>query len=127
MTILPALQSGERSLDPGKPQLVEVEPGSKILVYIHRVENPESAPTLVVVHGLEGSSSSPYMVNIAAKALRNGFNVVRMNLRNCGNTMHLTPTLYNAGLSGEVLALLVYLQTQTELNNFFVAGYSLGR
>jgi hypothetical protein len=126
MTILPALQGNEKSFDQGTAQLVDVSPDSKILVYIHRVENSANAPTMVLVHGLEGSSNSPYMVNLTRKSMCNGFNVVRMNMRNCGNTLNLTPTLYNAGLSGDVLALVEFLARETELRNFFVSGYSLG-
>src|SRR5213593_2985637 len=50
--------------------------------------------TLVMWHGMEGSIASAYMLTTATKAFRAGFNVVRVNMRNCGATEHLTPTLY---------------------------------
>ena len=62
--------------------------------------------TAVLVHGLEGSSDSRYIQGVAARAWAAGFNVVRMNMRNCGDTDALTPTLYHSGLSGDVGAVV---------------------
>jgi predicted alpha/beta-fold hydrolase len=84
------------------------------------------APCMVFVHGLEGSSKSPYLLSLASKALRLGFNTVRVNLRNCGGTIHLSPRLYNAGMSEDVVALLEFLQREKHMKKFFLIGYSLG-
>ena len=48
------------------------------------------APLLVMFHGLEGSSLAHYMCGLADKAWKAGWNVVRLNQRNCGNTEHLS-------------------------------------
>ena len=66
---------------------------------------------MILIHGLEGSSTSVYMLSTARKAYLAGFNVIRLNLRNCGGTEHLTPTLYNSGLSGDVRAIVRELST----------------
>jgi predicted alpha/beta-fold hydrolase len=65
------------------------------------------------------------MLGTAAKALREGFNTIRLNLRNCGNTEHLTPTLYNSGMSGDLLAVVNELIEQDNLRNIFLVGYSM--
>src|SRR5438034_7228277 len=75
-------------------RLFDVEPDSKILGHCRWQAKPTQHPTLVLVHGIEGSSSSVYMLAMAQKGFHAGFNVVRLNLRNCGGTEHLTPTLY---------------------------------
>ena len=74
-------------------RLFDVEPGTKLLAKCHWQRHRQRHPTLVLVHGLEGSSESPYMLGIAEKSFVSGFNVLRMNQRNCGGTEHLTPTL----------------------------------
>jgi hypothetical protein len=66
------------------------------------------------------------MIGIASKAWRKGFNVVRLNQRNCGGTEHLTPTLYNSGLSGDVRAVTVELSARDGLAAIWLAGYSMG-
>ena len=58
--------------------------------------------TLMIVHGLEGSSDSQYVIGTGSKAWQRGWNVVRMNIRNCGGTEKLTPTLYHSGLSEDI-------------------------
>ena len=85
-----------------------------------------SCPTLLLVHGLEGSSRSQYMMGIAEKALGAGFNAVRMNLPNCGDTEALTPLLYNSGISGDLNCVVEYLLTAESLPELHLAAYSLG-
>ncbi len=113
-------------LPPPADRLFEVEPGTQVLARCHWQAEPQRCPTLVLVHGLEGSSESPYMLGIAAKAFRAGCNVLRMNQRTCGGTEHLTPSLYNSGLSGDYRAVLMELLERDALQEVFFAGYSMG-
>jgi predicted alpha/beta-fold hydrolase len=55
-----------------------------------------------------------------------GFNVLRLNQRNCGGTEHLTPTLYESGLSRDYRAVLEELITKDRLPEIFFVGYSMG-
>jgi predicted alpha/beta-fold hydrolase len=82
--------------------------------------------TVVLVHGLEGSSESRYIRGIAARAWDAGCNVVRMNMRNCGDTDYLTPTLYNSALSGDVGAVVRHFAGQYHLQQIALVGYSMG-
>jgi hypothetical protein len=66
------------------------------------------------------------MRGIGDKAFRRGFNVVRLNQRNCGGTEHLSAGLYHSGLTGDVAAVLDELANADKLPSFVVAGYSLG-
>jgi predicted alpha/beta-fold hydrolase len=107
-------------------RLIEVEPGTRILARCHWQAEPKRPPTLVVVHGLEGSAESGYMLGTAERAFVAGFNVVRLNQRNCGGTEQLTPTLYNSSLSGDVLAVARELIARDGLAEIFAAGFSMG-
>jgi len=82
--------------------------------------------TMLLVHGLEGSSQSQYMLGNADKAWRTGWNVIRMNMRNCGGTEQLSPTLYHSGLSGDVLAVAEHFVAQHGLQQMAWVGYSMG-
>src|SRR2546430_14272291 len=114
------------SLPPATNRLFEVEPGTRLLAKCHWQERRRGHGTLVLVHGLEGSSESPYMLGIAERAYRAGFNVLRMNQRNCGGTEHLTPTLCHSGLSGDFRAVLYELVERDNLPEIFFSGYSTG-
>ena len=65
-------------------------------------------------------------MGIAEKSFASGFNVLRVNQRNCGGTEHLTPTLYDAGLSGDYRAILEELIERDGLSEIFFVGYSMG-
>ena len=80
---------------------------------------------MVLWHGMEGSTSSIYMLAIAQKSFRAGFNVVRVNLRNCGGTEHLTPTLYHGGQSEDLRAVVSELIERDGLRRVLLVGYSL--
>ena len=107
-------------------RLFEVEPGSQILGHCHWQPEPRRHPTLILVHGLEGSTESLYMLGTANKALARGFNVIRLNQRNCGGTERLTPTLYNSGLSGDYRAVVLELTERDKLPEIFISGWSMG-
>src|SRR3984885_8458706 len=107
-------------------RLFEVEQGTRLRADCHWQSEPRLRPTLVVLHGLEGSSDSGYMLGCAEKATVAGFNVVRLNQRNCGGTEHLTPTLYHSGRSGDLRAVVLELIEQDRLPEIFFAGYSMG-
>lgn len=115
-------------------QLVEVSPASanqiasQVLCHCHWQPTGvrASGPTAIIVHGLEGSSSSQYVIGNANKLWRAGCNVIRMNMRNCGGTEALTPTLYHSGLSSDVLAVMNFFVTQYSLQSISLIGYSMG-
>ncbi len=104
----------------------EVEPGVRVLAHCRWQAERRAHPTLVVVHGLEGSSESIHVLGTAQKAYRAGFNTVRLNLRTCGDTQHLTPTLYHSGLTPDLLAVIKDLIAREALTNIFLSGFSLG-
>jgi predicted alpha/beta-fold hydrolase len=116
-------------------ETVVVEPadGSRVLCHCHwQPELPQSHParasrlTLVLVHGLEGSSDSRYIQGIAARAWAAGCNVIRMNMRNCGGSDALTPTLYHSGLSCDVGAVVHHFTRRFNLQRVALVGYSMG-
>jgi hypothetical protein len=116
-------------------ETIEVDPadGSRVLCYCHwQDEHRQTDPgragrlTLVLVHGLEGSSDSRYIQGIAARAWAAGCNVIRMNMRNCGGSEALTPTLYHSGLSGDVGAVVRHFAWRRGLERVALVGYSMG-
>lgn len=116
----PLLRAGRRE------RFFEVAPHTRVLGDCTWQADKEACPTLVLAHGMEGSVNSGYMLGTAERALQAGFNVVRLNHRNCGATEHLTPTLYHAGLTDDLRAILSELVERDGLRQLYVAGFSLG-
>jgi hypothetical protein len=121
-------------LSASEAQVVEVSPAtanqiaSQVLCHCHwQPEGVRTArPTAIIVHGLEGSSDSQYVVGNANKLWHAGCNVVRMNMRNCGGTEALSPTLYHSGLSNDVLAVMNFFVERYGLHSMSLIGYSMG-
>lgn len=117
-----------------EPLLVEVEGPtdgygpSQVLCHCHW--QPQDVRrrrlTVVLVHGLEGSSNSQYIVGNTARALAAGLNVVRMNMRSCGGTDHLSPTIYHSGRSGDIGRVFAAIIEQQQLEAVALVGYSMG-
>jgi hypothetical protein len=108
--------------------VVDSADGSRVLCHCHWQPEAVRAQrlTVVLVHGLEGSSESHYVQGITARAWQAGWNVVRMNMRTCGGTEMLTPTLYHSGLSGDVGAVARHFTGRYGLERVALVGYSMG-
>ena len=122
------------ALPPPVPELVQVSPASESQIasgvlcecHWHPSAVRAARPTVVLVHGLEGSSESQYVVGNANKMWRAGANIIRMNMRNCGDTERLSPTLYHSGLSSDVEVVLRHFIAREHLLSVALVGYSMG-
>ena len=109
-----------------EPRFFDLAPGVRVLGQCSWLADRKTRPTLLTVHGLEGSADSAYMLGTAEKALAAGFNVIRLNVRSCGGTLGLTPTLYHAGLTDDLRRIIEELSERDGLNHLYLAGFSLG-
>jgi predicted alpha/beta-fold hydrolase len=100
------------------------EPDVQVLVESQRPAS-ESRGEIVMVHGLEGSSRAGYMGSLSGAALSAGFAVHRFNMRTCGGTERLCPTLYHAGLTSDLLSVIRELKRGTR-RPLYLVGFSLG-
>ena len=108
---------------PTESRLFDTEPGVKVLGKITRADGASTGKaTVVIVHGLTACSEARYMLSLANRALERGFDVARMNVRSCGGTEHLSPTLYHSGLTID----LRHVVEQLAPRPLFVAGFSMG-
>jgi predicted alpha/beta-fold hydrolase len=107
---------------PLETRLFDTEPGVRVIARCHwrRQTNPKG--TILIAHGLEGSSQSPYVLRMASRALDAGYQVVRLNIRNCGGSEHLGPTLYHSGLTTDLRA----VAEQLSEGPLFIVGFSMG-
>jgi uncharacterized protein len=128
MTILGAKRPRRFALRTHTPErrAFQTEPHTTIVAFCHWQPRRLEAPTMLVIHGLEGSAEANYVLGVADKAFAAGFNVLRFNVRNCGGTMHLTPTLYHSGLTTDWHHVIRELIEQDGLPQVFLVGFSMG-
>jgi predicted alpha/beta-fold hydrolase len=104
----------------------DVDADSRVAADCHWQPRAWERPTLVALHGLNGSSDAHYMRGLSAKAFERGFNVLRLNQRNCGATEHLSAGLFHSGLTADAAHVIHELAAVDGLTAIVVAGYSLG-
>jgi predicted alpha/beta-fold hydrolase len=109
---------------PVERHFYRTEPDVQVLVESQRPAGPAAAE-IVMVHGLEGSGEAGYMQGLSATALRAGLAAHRFNMRTCGGTERLCQTLYHAGLTSDLLAVLREFRREGR-GPVFVVGFSLG-
>ncbi len=100
-------------------------PESSVLCLCHWQPRRHTRLTVVLVHGLEGSASSGYILGNTVRLWAAGSNVVRMNMRSCGGSDALSPTIYHSGRSEDVLAVVEAL-VALGLERIALVGYSMG-
>ncbi len=113
-------------LPPADAVYFDTADDARVLAHCNWQPHRSEAPALLLLHGLEGSSQAHYMRGIADKAFAAGFNVVRLNQRNCGGTEALSRGLYHSGLTHDPLHVLRHLADGLGIREVVVAGYSLG-
>lgn len=84
------------------------------------------APLTVVLHGWEGSAQSLYVLSLAQTLFDLGHEVVRLNLRDHGETHHLNRELFHSCRLPEVLGALRAIQRGAAARPLHLVGFSLG-
>jgi predicted alpha/beta-fold hydrolase len=107
-------------------RLFQIQPDVQILCHCHWQPERQTRLTMMIVHGLEGSSNSQYVIGTGSRAWAQGWNVVRMNIRGCGGTEHLSSTLYHSGLSQDVEKLVAGMIASDGLHRVALVGFSMG-
>jgi hypothetical protein len=113
-------------LPPSTRRYFDVDADMRVVADCHWHSRSWDHPALIALHGLNASSDAHYMRGLAAKAFDRGFNVVRLNQRNCGDTEHLCGGLYHSGLTADAAQVIHELTTIDGISSIVVAGYSLG-
>ncbi|GAC1454207.1 MAG: alpha/beta fold hydrolase [Steroidobacteraceae bacterium] len=87
---------------------------------------PSNGQPVVLLHGWEGSAESLYVLSLAQRLYARGFEVVRLNLRDHGETHHLNRGLFHSCLLPEVIGAVRALQGRFPGHALQLVGFSLG-
>jgi uncharacterized protein len=80
----------------------------------------------VLLHGWEGSADSTCVLSLAATLHGAGFEVLRLNLRDHGDSHHLNRELFHCGRLAEVIGALRDIERRWRGLPLYMAGFSLG-
>jgi len=81
----------------------------------------------VLIHGWEGSHESVYLYSMACALHAAGHAVLRLNLRDHGDSQHLNEDIFHSARIEEIVRAIADAQTKAEAGlPLFVIGFSLG-
>lgn len=83
-------------------------------------------PWVVILHGWLGSADSNYVLSLGALLFGRGYNVIRLNLRDHGDSHHLNEGLFHSCLLDEVTNAVRALQIRYAASPLSLIGFSLG-
>jgi uncharacterized protein len=110
---------------PTEDRVVEAGPEVRLLVRTSWQPGERAGrPLIVLVHGLGGSDRGGYVTATGRFAWQRGFHVARMNMRGAGDGEAVCPRLYNAGLDGDLCAVVEDLARIVP--RIVIVGFSLG-
>jgi predicted alpha/beta-fold hydrolase len=81
---------------------------------------------VVLVHGWEGSADAPYVLSMGQDLFADGAEVVRLNLRDHGDTQHLNRGLFHSCLLPEVAGAVAEIVRRYPGRRLWLLGFSLG-
>jgi uncharacterized protein len=80
----------------------------------------------VILHGWEGSAQSLYILSLSQQLFARGYEVVRLNMRDHGETHHLNRDLFHSCRLSDLVGALRAIQVLYPGRGLSVAGFSLG-
>ena len=119
---------GKRSralLDAEQDWIVDGGNGIQLLGH-YSPQAGDSKGLVIMFHGWEGSSHSNYIVGAGGMLYDQGFDVVRLNFRDHGESHHMNTGIFHSCLLGEVIHALKDIQQRMGASNWALSGYSLG-
>ena len=100
--------------------------GVRLQAWHSRLPGMPPKALALLLHGWEGSAESSYMRMTAVRLLEQGFDVVRLNFRDHGNTHHLNPGIFHSCRIDEVVNAAGDVAQRFADLPMVAAGYSLG-
>lgn len=107
-------------------RVVDAGQGVRLLVHHTPPRANANGRTAVLIHGWEGSGISTYVLSAATHLWREGYRIVRINLRDHGISHHLNEEMFHSCRLDEVVGAVRWIQDTFPDDTLMLAGYSLG-
>jgi uncharacterized protein len=108
-----------------KELLLDCGDGVRLQCYISSPPDSTGRP-VVILHGWEGSAQSLYILSLSQQLFDRGYEVLRLNMRDHGETHHLNRDLFHSCRLSDVVGALRAVQGLYAGQQLRLAGFSLG-
>lgn len=106
--------------------IFETPDGVKLLGSYSQHEGHSAKGLVILLHGWEGSADSTYILCTGRTLFNNGYNILRLNFRDHGESHHLNEGIFYAVLLEEVFQALKQAAGLAGELPVFLVGFSLG-
>lgn len=112
-------------LDASRELILDCGEGVRLQVF-HAAPAKRRGMLAILLHGWEGSAASYYVIALATRLFAQGVDVIRLNLRDHGDTHHLNEGIFHSCRLPEVCGAVACLQDLVPGARPWLAGFSLG-
>jgi predicted alpha/beta-fold hydrolase len=109
-----------------RDQVVDCGAGVRLLVHHTPPIDAARGRVAVLIHGWEGSGTSTYVLSAAVRLWKEGFRVIRINLRDHGDSHYLNEDLFHSCRLAEVVGAVKWVQAAFPDEALMLGGFSLG-
>ena len=106
-------------------ELLDCGNGVRLLAR-HTPPRAAAARLAILIHGWEGSADSSYLLGSASRLWAAGYRVLRLNLRDHGDSHHLNRELFHSCRLDEVIGAVRAIQSRFPDERLMLGGFSLG-
>jgi predicted alpha/beta-fold hydrolase len=92
---------------------------------LYNTQPQPNSPVVVLLHGWLGCSDSLYLITLGDFLFKHGFHVVRLNLRDHGNSHRLNEKIFHSCRIQEVINTCIHIQLEFK-QPISLIGFSLG-
>jgi len=121
-----ARRRGALLLANAREWLLDCGDGVRLQGFLSLAKQPVKRRIALLLHGWEGSAESSYVVSLGAELLAGGFDVLRLNLRDHGDSHHLNRDIFHSCRLAEVVGATRAVAERFSEARIFLAGFSLG-
>ena len=119
----------KKALNHSKTLTIKTPNHGKLTALLHKnksLTNSNKTALVILLHGWEGSNESGYILRTASHLITAGFDVLRLNFRDHGNSHHLNDLPFNSVRLQEVEEAIIEALKITKHDTFHLIGFSLG-
>jgi len=110
-------------LEAAEQRIITTSDGVQLEAWASLQADP--APGIILIHGWLGHADSSYVLSSASELFARGFSVIRLNLRDHGDTAHLNEDMFHSARTTEVVDAVRQIERMVS-GPAGVAGFSLG-
>lgn len=106
--------------------IAECGNGVRLLIHHESPRVSANARIIVLIHGWEGSGNSTYLLSAATQLWIAGYRIIRLNLRDHGESHHLNRDMFHSCRLAEVIGAVRWIQDAFCDAPISLVGFSLG-